>query len=429
MYNNDRISYTYGITLDGYREEKVTMKVISIFLSICFCLLSACTNDNNKEELLTNVPQVSVDEDTHDLRFSFVKPEENIVLQRQVSSLTESFEYWVNSQKIVGGELLLMQNNTVFSHKAMGWDDKDTDKALDLNKIFYIGRLSYLYIEIAMMVLTENGNIDVCQPVANYLPIFDNEKSKSITVEHLIRHSSGITHSYYQKSRKEYESHYQAIEEIATEGPDAVPGTTKHGSHINYDILVALIETISGMSLHDFLTEKIVQPLALENTFFDLSQNLDLKNDIVSRYGEKINGSFIKDWDNSLPEQESTKWVTKSAYSSIVDYAILLSLWNYNVNTQGEKIISDKMFNTLKEVLLKSVDENNVEKCLFEELQKSDKFVIQSKPRYLGGSGSAVIAMPKYNLLGLYFTQSQWNSSQHIFWSKMTDTETVLNWY
>ena len=119
----------------------------------------------------------------------------------------------------------------------------------------------------ALMLLADRGQIDIEAPVHTYLPDFRGPHLDSITVRHLLTHSSGLMQwqpMYYHGSSAAQT--YAAIR--------AMPlgwrvGEGRHYSDLGFMLLGYVIERVSGRSLDRFVEEELYRPLDLRSTTFN----------------------------------------------------------------------------------------------------------------------------------------------------------------
>ncbi len=158
--------------------------------------------------------------------------------------------------------------------------------------IFRIFSMTKPIVSVGVMMLLEEGHFLLNDPIAKYIPEFANQKvgienngkldlvalSRPITIQDLLRHTSGITYDHtgnglvqqlYQQSRLRSRKITNA--EHATMVA-SLPLMCQPGTEWNYsrstDILGRLIEVVSGKTLSAFLTERILAPLQMAETAF-----------------------------------------------------------------------------------------------------------------------------------------------------------------
>ena len=150
------------------------------------------------------------------------------------------------------------------------------------------------------MMLQERGQLLISDPISKYIPEFKNSTvavkneddsydvvpaNREITIRDLLTHTAGIGYGYGVAADKWEEADLQGwyfahrdetvletIKRIAVLPHDAQPGTQFVYGY-NTDILGALVNVVSGQSLAEFLSEHILDPLGMNDTYFYLPKN------------------------------------------------------------------------------------------------------------------------------------------------------------
>ena len=137
----------------------------------------------------------------------------------------------------------------------------------------------------SVMLLVERGRIELAAPVARYLPEFGAHGKESITVEHLLRHWSGLLADNpladYAGGR---EAAWRKLCELA---PRSTPGTAFVYSDVGYIVLGELVERVDGRSLARFAREELFEPLAMHETTFCPSAELAARCAPTERRAER----------------------------------------------------------------------------------------------------------------------------------------------
>lgn len=119
----------------------------------------------------------------------------------------------------------------------------------------------------------EAGKLRLDEEVRHYLPEFDEADKRSITVRHLVTHTSGLPawRPLYITTggRKE-----ETLSSIAAEPLEAAPGTRVRYSDLGFITLGFLLERISGARLAELARREIFEPLKLKRTFFNPEMTL-----------------------------------------------------------------------------------------------------------------------------------------------------------
>jgi len=123
---------------------------------------------------------------------------------------------------------------------------------------------------MAIMILVEDGELRLDDPVGLYLPSFSGPGKEAITVRHLLTHTSGLAQwqpLYYQASNPS-----EAIAVISEMPLSWSVGEGRHYSDLGFMVLGELVRSISGQRLDGFLEARLFSPLGLERTGFNPSQ-------------------------------------------------------------------------------------------------------------------------------------------------------------
>jgi len=114
----------------------------------------------------------------------------------------------------------------------------------------------------------ETGGVTLDSSVSNYLPEFDRTVKQSITVRHLLTHSSGLPawRPLYILAKGDRE---RTLAEIANLELDYKPGTRVVYSDMGFITLGFLLERLTGKPIAELAKEELFQPLDLERTFFN----------------------------------------------------------------------------------------------------------------------------------------------------------------
>src|ERR1019366_3626144 len=118
----------------------------------------------------------------------------------------------------------------------------------------------------ALMQLWEQGKFRMADPVAKYLPEFARNGKQDITIRQLLIHYSGLPEDLdLARMLEGKDTAYRMAYEMA---PDRPPGSTFVYSDINFIVLGALVERLSGESLDEYAAKHVFGPLGMKETRF-----------------------------------------------------------------------------------------------------------------------------------------------------------------
>jgi len=133
----------------------------------------------------------------------------------------------------------------------------------------------------ALLLLVDEGAVELDAPVAKYLPPFSERGKEAVTIRHLLTHSSGLKpwrayhELFLQKERKTGETFIGTPEARASVIDRTVRSALVHEpseaavyGDLDFIVLGAVVEAVGGQRLDDFCRERIFGPLEMSDTFF-----------------------------------------------------------------------------------------------------------------------------------------------------------------
>jgi CubicO group peptidase (beta-lactamase class C family) len=151
--------------------------------------------------------------------------------------------------------------------RAYGWADIDEGRrAGPDNTGFEIGSVSKLFTWIAVMMLVEEGALDLRADISGYLPDFEVPGHEPLTMAHLMSHRSGFEESYAI-----FDPAIAALpraEALAASAPEQIFPRGAVTSYSNWGVALAglVVEEVSGQTWEDFVQARILAPLGMEDT-------------------------------------------------------------------------------------------------------------------------------------------------------------------
>lgn len=152
--------------------------------------------------------------------------------------------------------------------------------------IIRIGSITKIFTATLALILCDEGSLNLSDKLSNYYPEFPN--SNEITIEHLLKHTSGIvTWDENDSIRQEIFNGTgnwtidKLINWAAQQTLISEPGTEFHYSNIGYFLIGKIIEHKSNSTIEVLIDEKICTRLNLNNTFMA---------DTYDVVGERIHG-------------------------------------------------------------------------------------------------------------------------------------------
>jgi CubicO group peptidase (beta-lactamase class C family) len=141
---------------------------------------------------------------------------------------------------------------------------------------FILASASKSFTALAIMQLVEEGKVDLDAPVVTYLPSFsvgDESASATITVRHLLNHTSGLPESTAYGPMLSNDMSDGALSDRVGDLSDAEvesrAGEVFEYTDANYDALGLIVERVSGQTYETSIRERIFAPLGMSHSFTD----------------------------------------------------------------------------------------------------------------------------------------------------------------
>lgn len=369
--------------------------------------------------------------------------------QNSVKSNSDSFYYLTKDQKLnddfsflfkhiselqkenvlVGAEVLIIRNDTIQLHDVAGWSDKEKQTKLEKNSLYRVRSMAKPIIATGILILFQEGKLDLDDPVMKYIPSFNNSKANSITIKQCLTHTSGLGNHDWQdiglsKSATEFKALRELVDEIGTNGLYSDPDQYRY-SDSGYAVLTEIIAIVSGIPADDFVKSRILEPLGMSSTYTNFQPGLSWASELnpTYRWNDSIN-DFSQYWNPQMNQEYKFFRGHGGIYTSAIDYAKFCRLWLNKGKYNNEKILSEKTINyALKETVLHPKGAPYSHQGLVWTMMKPDTLSIETNFIMHGGSdGTMAFAYPKENTIALYFTQSR-NHPRFIFENLMAITE------
>jgi D-alanyl-D-alanine carboxypeptidase len=172
-----------------------------------------------------------------------------------------------------------------------------------------------------VLQLVDEGKVALDTPIEHYLPgVVDGNgyDGDTITVRELLQQDSSIPTNDSPHPQQNSDGSY-TLANIVRDGlshqPDSTPGTHFEYSNTNYEIAGMLIEAVTGQSVADAITSRIITPLGLTGTSFPAGGQRTLPSTYVHGYAGGRVGSFFL-WADNTTSVEPSEYSTSGAMIS-----------------------------------------------------------------------------------------------------------------
>jgi len=174
----------------------------------------------------------------------------------------------IQEKQIPGAVLVVGHDGAVVYRKAYGERALEPRREpMTLDTVFDLASLTKVIVTTtAMMQLVEQGKVRLSDPVAKYLPEFAQNGKDDITVRQLLVHFSGLEKDLDLKAA--WEGKQTAYGMAFADAPEDPPGSKFTYSDVNFIVLGALVERVTGETLEEYAERHIFVPLKMTRTRF-----------------------------------------------------------------------------------------------------------------------------------------------------------------
>jgi CubicO group peptidase (beta-lactamase class C family) len=300
--------------------------------------------------------------------FSITKsPEETGFLSDRLKTLDALMQSFISEGVAPNAVTFVARHGKIVAYKAYGHRNIETKTPLQKDDIFRIASQTKAIATVGLLTLFEQGKFLLDDPISKYIPEFKNPRvfesydeatgkyetrpaKSEITIRQLLSHTAGIPYGHPLDKLPEF-----SIPSLNSTKPDVLgdivkkiaarplicdPGE-KFVYGLNTDVIGYLIEVLSGKKLDVYLTENVLRPISMKDTYFYLPTEKESR--LVELYSKGSTDkplSVSTNNDNRLFAITGAKTYFSAGagmVSTIEDYAkfcqMLLNQGSFNNNT------------------------------------------------------------------------------------------------
>ena len=407
-----------------------------ILYLITFFVFFSCTIKNN--------------ESNQDQIFQSVSPESVGISEDRLQRIDKYFKKSIEENIIPGAVTLIVKDGKIVYEKSFGNENVFKEVKFKNDNIFRIASMTKAITSLAVMILWEEGNFTLDDPIEKFIPEFKNHKilkkfnkndstytsikaNKKITIRHLLTHSSGLGYGFIdsnpemkaifaKKNKKFMDNGVMCFCDEDVKIENIIKNIGKYPLHhepgkqftysIGLDVLGYFIELQSGMTLSDFFNERIFKPLGMNDTQFYLGNE---KNERLVSVQTKKGGKWIDFYDDRFNVNYPIEG-SKSIFfggcgltSTVIDYAKFVQMVLNKGRFNGNQIIGKKTAETM--LLGQGYISWESEVSLGFSLMKDDLYstgIGGSKGTFSTGGywNTSAFADPIENIIGIIYKQT-----------------------
>ncbi len=345
--------------------------------------------------------------------FPAATPESQGLSPQSLGKLLDVVRGFAEKGEIVGGELLVIKNRHTVLHEAVGLADRENKKPLKPDTIFCIRSMTKPLMGAAVQILIDERRLSLDDTAAKYLPSFDNDKARGITVRQLLTHTGGLPlSSILGTNLQELASLRDVADKSGKNGPTVLPGSRFQYSDDGADTLGAIVSAITGQPAEEFISKRIFEPLGMRDTFPLVRAAGDKLKRFTPAYAGS-RGNWIRFWSPGNEPIFPYFLASQGMYSTTKDYARFLAMYLDDGRAGNTRVLSEAAVKRTLEPAIATGSPTGFPKLSTNYGQMMLDYVDAQKKvvafGHNGSDGTWAYAWPEHDLMVLYYTQSRGN--------------------
>ena len=182
---------------------------------------------------------------------------------------------------VPGAGIALVRQSGVEWAGGIGYADRDRKLPVTADTHFRAGSTSKTFIAIALVQLSEDGDIDLDAPVATIAPKVEItnpwDDTDPVRVIHLLQHTAGFDDMHFNEMYNLSDPADMDLEEVLRINPSSRivrwrPGTRMSYSNPGYTVAAYVLEQVTKKHFEDVIAEKIFAPIGMPTSSFRLTK-------------------------------------------------------------------------------------------------------------------------------------------------------------
>jgi len=230
------------------------------------------------------------------------KPDEVGMSAERLKRIHPMIQNHIDAKDYSGGVTLVARKGKVVHFEAHGMADIENNKAMRTDTLFRLASMTKPLTAVSILMLLEEGKLVLNDPISKFIAEYRNPRvavwnlpndpagaglklvpaTREITIQDLLTHTSGLANGfegpageYVRRANLAIGGSLDArIRRVAPLPLNFQPGTQwEYSPQTGFDTLGRIVEILSGMTLEQFFTARIFEPLGMKDTFFTVPQS------------------------------------------------------------------------------------------------------------------------------------------------------------
>ncbi len=374
-----------------------------------------------------------------------VTPEEVGLSTERLERFADYANAMVESGKIPGATIAIARFGKLAYFETIGWADIDERKPTRADTLYRLHSMTKPLFAVATMTLVEEGRLGLHEPISKYIPEFADVKvlaggtaeapeledpKSAPTVGQLLSQTAGVAIGSDMFADRTIAEIYRKSPAIG-DNPSA-EDVARHIARLplaghpgeifvyglSFDVLARVLEIASGQTLDDFIAERLLNPLGMDDTFFVVPE--DKLHRFSNSYDITGPGSLqaVIRADHLARWQPGRRFLSPNGdlVSTVSDYLRFAQMMLNGGELDGVRIVSRKTIDLMTAIVVENAKLGRIRSALpgygyslgfgvLENLAASGIPGTVGEYEWSGWGDTYFFVDPTEQLIGLFFTQ------------------------
>lgn len=283
----------------------------------------------------------------------------------------------LEAEGIPSVDCMIYKNHELVYRHFNGYADSAKTKKIKGNELYLMFSATKLITMTAALQLVEKNKLDLDKPVSDYLPAYADLKvqkgdlaapaQKVLLVRHLLSMQSGLDYNLERPGilRVLKEKGQKATTKELVNAFVETPLIFEPGEHFEYslshDVVGAIIEVVSGMSLGEYFSQNIFRPLEMKDTCFakPINENERLAAQYI--YNDQKHRSTEMDMSCCYQLTENYESGGAGLISCVEDYGKFADMLACGgVSAEGVRILKEETIELMRTNMLGPIQREDI---------------------------------------------------------------------
>jgi len=154
------------------------------------------------------------------------------------------------------------------------------DRRVEPHSVFFLASVTKPIVATAVLQLVDEGRLDLHRPIGGAVPAFRGGLRDRVTPWHILTHTSGIPDLDLERLRRTRPSYRALLTRVVASEPAFEPGSRYAYASDGFYLLAELLRAHTGMGFQDALRTRVLAPLDMDDTRFDVRPAMDRAVDV-----------------------------------------------------------------------------------------------------------------------------------------------------